>query len=74
MTLKKKSGDQLKTSSVEIEKLSEIHEPLRLKKYFATLKSDNLIGDLVENVKSNDEVFSEFKNLIKTAKYRNHDS
>ncbi len=73
MTFKKESDNRTNVSSGKTEKPVEVHEALRLKQYHDALKSDTLVEDLKKNIKPNDEAFKEFKTLIKTAKYRNHE-
>ncbi len=72
MTLKKKSDDQI--SSDQTGESVEIHEAFKLTEYFAILKSKKSVGELLENNTTNDKAFKNFEELIKTAKYRKHES
>lgn len=72
MTSRKETDDQADVTADKVENGPVVHEALRLKQYFDALKSDTLVKDLQKNIKPNDEAFKEFKELIKTAKYRKH--
>lgn len=74
MTLEKKSDDQNQISSDKIDGSVEVHEAFKLKEYFAILKSKKSVGELLETNISNDEAFKNFEDLIKTAKFRKHES
>lgn len=74
MTLKKKSDDKDQISYDKSDRPVEIHEAFRLKEYFNILKSKKPVSELLENNTPNDEAFKNFEELIKTAKYRNHES
>lgn len=73
MTMKKKDDDQNEISSDKNDEPVEVHEEFKLKEYFDILKSKKSVGEIQRNI-PNDEAFKNFEDLIKTAKYRKHES
>ncbi len=73
MTSKKKCNDQSQIANNESNKPVEVREEFKLKEYFDILKSKKAVGEIQRTI-PNDEAFKNFEDLIKTAKYREHDS
>lgn len=72
--MEKNSDDKNQILSDKIDEPVEIHEAFRLKEYFDILKSKKPVREIQENNTSNEEAFKKFEDLIKTAKYRKHES
>ncbi len=72
MTLKKQDNDHNKDSDDKTNEPVGVLEEFKLKEYFEILKTKKAVRDIQKNIPT-DQAFKNFEDLIKTAKFRNHE-